>query len=178
VIQKITYRELTENELYLLSKIDRSEKIFASYQYRNNALILVNSPISAGPFDPLELEEMIKHQRELINAEGKVIAAFENKQIIGAASVDRRRRGRNKDYCKMDILYVSKNSRGKKVGQMLLQKCKRIAKAFGASRLYISATPTKGTVDFYISNNAILVKEPDEELFEMEPNDIHLEIVL
>nr|WP_199081157.1 GNAT family N-acetyltransferase [Pedobacter sp. ASV19] len=177
-MQKITYKELTENELYHLKEIDRSEKIFTSYQYQNGALVLIDTPISAGSFDPLELEEMIKHQQELISWEGKVIAVFENKHIIGVASVDKRKRGRNKDYCKMDILYVSKNSRGKKVGQVLLQKCKGIAKAFGASKLYISATPTKNTVDFYTGNNAILVKELDEELFKMEPNDIHLEIEL
>lgn len=177
-MQKITYRELTENELYLLAEIDRSEKIFTSYRHRNGALVLIDTPISAGPFDPLELESMIQRQQELINADGKVIAAFENKQIIGAASVDRRKRGRNKDYCKMDILYVSKRSRGKKVGQTLLRKCKEIAKGFGANKLYISATPTKGTVDFYTGNKAILVKELDVELFKMEPNDIHLEIEL
>lgn len=177
-MQKINYRELTEKELHLLGEIDRSEKIAASYQYRNGALILINTPISAGSFEPSELEEIIKHQQELIHTGGKVVAAFENKQLIGAASVDRRMRGRNRDYCKMDILYVSKNSRGKKVGQGLLRECKEIASAFGAGKLYISATPTKGTVDFYINNSAVLVKELDEELFKMEPDDIHLEIEL
>ncbi|PTS95802.1 N-acetyltransferase [Pedobacter sp. HMWF019] len=177
-MQRIRYRELAEKELYLLARIDRSEKIFTSYQYRDGELVLIDTSISAGRFNPLELEEMIKNQRELINAEGKVIGAFENKKIIGAASVDRRKRGRNKDYCKMDILYVSKNFRANKVGQMLLQKCKGIAKEFGASKLYISATPTKGTVDFYLNNSAVLVEELDEELFKIEPDDIHLEIKL
>ena len=52
------------------------------------------------------------------------------------------------------------------------------AKFLGGEKLYISATPSENTVNFYMNNGAILAKESDKELYEMEPDDIHLEIQL
>ncbi|MGM7389077.1 GNAT family N-acetyltransferase, partial [Acinetobacter baumannii] len=40
--------------------------------------------------------------------------------------------------------------------------------------LYISATPSKRTVDFYIKHGAVVLKHPDRQLWELEPEDIHL----
>lgn len=176
---RITYRLLGPIEIQRIAEIDRAEEIFASYQYRNNSLILIEDRISVSGFDQQELNHMLQHQQQIVEAGGKVIAAFDNNnRILGAASIEKTKRGRNGGYCKLDILYVSKNARGKKVGQGLLQECKAIAKDFGAIKLYISATPTKGTVDFYLNNGAVPVKEIDQELFKKEPKDIHLEIEL
>jgi len=49
---------------------------------------------------------------------------------------------------------------------------------FGAKKLYISATPTKATVDFYRNEGAVIAKEIDSDLFKFEPLDIHLELDL
>lgn len=175
----ITYRILNPTEIQRIAEIDRAEEIFASYQYKNNSLILIEERISVTEFYQQELNNMLQHQQQILAAGGKVIAAFDtNNHILGAASIEKPRRGQNTEYCKLDILYVSKNARGKKIGQHLLNKCKIIAKKFGATKLYISSTPTKGTVDFYLNNGAIPAKEIDEELFKMEPKDIHLEIGL
>lgn len=174
----IAYRILTQAEIPRIAEIDRSEEIFASYQYRGNRLVLIEDQVTVTGFDQQELDNMLQHQQQILAQGGKVIAAFENNQILGAASIENTKRGRNKDYCKLDILYVSKHARGKKIGQHLLWKCKAIAVDFGALKLYISSTPTKGTVDFYLKNGAVPAKEIDQELFEMEPEDIHLEIEL
>ena len=78
----------------------------------------------------------------------------------------------------MDILYVSRGFRSSGIGKLLLQECMKTAREFGAEKLYISATPTKNTVDFYLNNGALITKELDTALFRMEPLDIHLEISL
>jgi hypothetical protein len=44
--------------------------------------------------------------------------------------------------------------------------------------LYVSATPTRGTVDFYVSQGFTPLATPDERLFALEPEDIHMERVL
>jgi len=176
--QGIIYRALAQAEIQRIAEIDRSEEIFESYRCKENVLFLIESRISVTGFDHQELKKMLQHQEQIINEGGEVIAAFKNDHILGAASVEKTKRGQNAEYCKLDLLYVSKEARGEKIGQFLLQKCKKIAQRFGASKLYISATPTKGTVDFYLKNGAVLVKEIDQELFKMEPEDIHLEIEL
>ena len=54
----------------------------------------------------------------------------------------------------------------------------RRARKLGAKKLYISATPSENTVNFYLHLGCVLAKEMDPELFELEPEDIHLEYAL
>jgi hypothetical protein len=62
------------------------------------------------------------------------------------------------------------------LGGRLVDESKMAAKNFGAGKLYISATPTTNTVDFYLRLGAVLTKELDLELYQREPDDIHLEL--
>ena len=66
----------------------------------------------------------------------------------------------------------------KKIGQHLVEEIKKVARSYQAKKLYISATPTKATVDFYLKAGACLTKEIDQELFDLEPLDIHLEMAV
>lgn len=175
-MQNISYRFLKAEEFVKLQEIDRTERIAEMYVLKNNQLFLKAEPCLAGTFEPDELEKMIAKQRVLLANGGKVIGAFDRGRLVGITSVEHTRRGKNSDYCKMDILYTSSAFRGKGIGQRLVQECKRAAIHFGAAKLYISATPTKATVDFYLNLGATLVKELDFKLFELEPLDIHLEL--
>jgi hypothetical protein len=49
------------------------------------------------------------------------------------------------------------------------------AKKGGAKSMYISATPSEHTIDFYLRLGCKVTPEPDPELFALEPEDIHLE---
>lgn len=57
---------------------------------------------------------------------------------------------------------------------MLTELAASRARSLGAAALYISATPTRGTVDAYLRMGAQLLRAPDPELFAREPEDIHL----
>ena len=48
------------------------------------------------------------------------------------------------------------------------------ATALGATALYISATPTRNTVDAYVRIGARLADPPDPVRLAREPDDIHL----
>ncbi|WP_394343629.1 GNAT family N-acetyltransferase [Flavobacterium cerinum] len=115
-------------------------------------------------------------QKKIKKDGGCIIGAFDQDELVGVASVEKEKRGTSSSYCKMDILYVSRNYREMKLGYKLLEKCKKGAKGFGVQKLYISATPTKNTVDFYLRNGAVPVTELDAELYKIEPDDIYLEI--
>ena len=52
------------------------------------------------------------------------------------------------------------------------------AKELGAKKLYISATPSENTVNYYSRLGCALATEIDSELFALEPEDIHLEYVI
>ena len=47
-----------------------------------------------------------------------------------------------------------------------------------AKHLYVSATPSENTVNFYMGLKFKLAKKVEPELFEREPEDIHLELKL
>ncbi|PSK94636.1 GNAT family N-acetyltransferase [Taibaiella chishuiensis] len=172
----LLFRELESEEVIRLGEIDRSETFWESYRYRDGILQLAPDYQEVTGFDEQELQDMISRQKEIIRTGGRVIGCFDGTLIAGMASVERQRRGSRQQYCKMDILYVSRTYRGRHIALQLLDRTRKIAAGFGAQHLYISATPTRRTVDFYISQGARPATEPDPELVQLEPLDIHLEL--
>jgi len=61
------------------------------------------------------------------------------------------------------------------LGTQLFERAKAAARERGARRLYISASPSENTVNFYLRLGCEVAAAPDPELFELEPEDIHLE---
>lgn len=174
----IIYRELEDDEIERIREIDRSELITRIYVYTQGRLEERSAFFDMKGFPEGELELIIERQKALHKAQGCVIGAFDGAALAAVASVENKIRGTIHRYCKMDILHVSKTYRDRGIASALIGECKRRAKAFGADRLYISATESKHTVDFYMKRGAVLVQEPDEELFRLEPLDIHLEMGL
>lgn len=172
------FRKMLPEEMDRIREIDRSERLLESYIYRDGGLVVVPDDQTVTGFSEEELTAMVMRQQDLDAEGGIVVGAFDSNQLIGIASVEKRRRGSLLNYCKMDILYTSKLYRGKHVGIQLLDIIKKIALDFGAQKLYISATPTKYTVDFYLSQGAGLTMEIDDALLALEPDDIHLELIL
>jgi GNAT superfamily N-acetyltransferase len=78
------------------------------------------------------------------------------------------------DHLQLLYLYVSRSVRGQGVGTALLAEAVEAARILGANALYISATPTENTVNFYFHRGASLIAEPDPDLFAAEPDDVHL----
>ena len=70
---------------------------------------------------------------------------------------------------------VDSGYRKKGMGKVLFEKAVERAETLGARRLYISATPSENTVNFYLHMGCEVTGEIDRELFELEPEDIHLE---
>jgi N-acetylglutamate synthase-like GNAT family acetyltransferase len=71
---------------------------------------------------------------------------------------------------------VSRRRRGAGLGLTLFEKAVARARALGARRLYVSATPSESTVGFYLRRGCRVTDDVDAELFELEPEDIHLEL--
>ena len=84
------------------------------------------------------------------------------------------RAGRAADQMQLAYLYVSRAYRGRGVGTELFEATSTFAREAGANALYVSATPTENTVDFYLNRGCILAPEPDPKLLAAEPDDIHL----
>ncbi|WP_105614646.1 GNAT family N-acetyltransferase [Vallitalea okinawensis] len=172
------YRELKREEIEKMNEIDRREVINQIYYYRNGRLELEEEHYDMRGFPNGELEDLIERQYEIYDKGGCLYGAFEGSLLIGVTSIDNKLIGQNKNYLKMDILFVSHDFRKLGIGAELIELVKGKAIEFGGKKLYISATPSKNTVDFYMRNGAVLVKELNQELYELEPEDIHLEITV
>ena len=174
----ILYRELNLEELDMINMIDRSEIIRSLYVYTDKGLIEKEVHYDLHGFPNDELRNIIDRQKILKLEGGKIFGTFDNEMLIGVASIEKKIRGKKNKYCKMDILHISSNYRKQGIASSLMNKCKEAARLFGAAKLYISSTESKNTVEFYLKRGAKLVEELDKELYELEPEDIHLEMLI
>lgn len=71
-------------------------------------------------------------------------------------------------------LFVSRPYRRQGVATSLMREVVGAACASGAAALYVSATPSRSAVGFYRSQGFELAERVHPELFELEPEDIHM----
>jgi GNAT superfamily N-acetyltransferase len=169
---------LKKEEIKLLREIDRREIIEEVYYYDNGNLRLEKEFYDVNEFPCSEFEDLIIRLEDDFGNGGVVVGAFDKNKIIGMTALKSKLVGATKDSALMDILYVSKDYRGHGVGRKLMEFIKIEAKKRGNPKLYISATPNKNTVDFYMNQGCYLATKVDKELFKKEPLDIHLELNL
>ncbi|MGM9986150.1 MAG: GNAT family N-acetyltransferase [Bacillaceae bacterium] len=170
----MNYRLLEKSELGLLSEISRKEIVNEVYYFKNNKLEIVDEHYQIEGWNFEELQAFIKRLHDIHDRNGTIYGAFDYHKIVGLAALESKFIGKNKDQLKFDMLYISTNYRKKGIGKNLVNLLSDKAKELGAKSLYISATPFKNTVDFYFAVGAHLTSEINAELYQLEPDDIHM----
>lgn len=166
------FKWLVRDELSQLKDIDRKEFVGEVYYVRNQTLQLVKEYYDIEGWLESELTIYVQRLESLFDRDGIIIGAYEEDVLVGLVSLE--------SYLidgktmKLDMLYVSHDYRGKGLGRRLIDIISQEATELGAKELYISATPVRNTVDFYLRLGAELANPPDIYLFELEPLDIHL----
>ncbi|MBC1457438.1 GNAT family N-acetyltransferase [Listeria newyorkensis] len=166
------FKWLVRDELSQLKDIDRKEFVGEVYYVRNQMLQLVKEYYDIEGWLESELTIYVQRLESLFDRDGIIIGAYEEDILVGLVSLE--------SYLidgktmKLDMLYVSHDYRGKGLGRRLIDIISQEATELGAKELYISATPVRNTVDFYLRLGAELANPPDIYLFELEPLDIHL----
>ena len=72
------------------------------------------------------------------------------------------------------FMHINRDHRRKGIATQLMKQACDIARSAGAWQMYVSATPSSSTVDFYLAQGCRLAEEVDPELYTLEPEDIHL----
>ena len=170
----ITYRDLQADELPLIAGIDRSEDIEGFYTVENGTLVYHDAPQRATPWSAKDIEARLTRLRPLLESGGQVLSAWDDRQLVAFASLEATGVGGDPRVMELDMLYVTKTHRQHGIGRVLTERLAETARARGAHSLYISATPTRGTVEAYVRMGALLLETPDPTLFAREPEDIHL----
>lgn len=169
-----TLRPMTASELVRISEIDRSEHITQQYASGDQGLSLVEVDIEAprwGEAGEHPVQHYVDQWGAWLEEGGVLIGAFDSDRLVGMAVYGR---SFPSEPAVFVSLYVSRSHRRHGIGAALSDEVVRLARMDGAERLYVSATPTRGTVDFYRSKGFEVLAEPNEELLALEPDDVHM----
>ncbi len=171
-------RLLRRGEIPLIWQIDRREVIENIYYLREGKLVLEPEHYDMQGWPPGEAEQYTSLLLDCYDRGGFFWGAFEKDMLVGVSILESKWIGSGQDMLQMKFLHVSRDCRGQGVGTKLFETAVEKAKELGAKKLYISATPSEHTVNYYMRLGCVLATEIDPELFALEPEDIHLEYVI
>ncbi|HEX9838978.1 MAG TPA: GNAT family N-acetyltransferase [Anaerolineales bacterium] len=171
-------RLLQRDEVPLIWQIDRREVVENIYYLRDGEIILKPDYFDIQGWPPGEAELYTPMLLDCYDRSGMFWGAFENNLLIGAAILESKFIGARQDTLQLKFLHVSRDYRKQGLGRTLFDSAVKRAKALGAKKLYISATPSENMVNSYLRLGCALATEIDPELFTLEPEDIHLEYVI
>ena len=172
----ITYRALTRDECKKLKQIDRSEIIEDIYYFRDGHLVLEKEHCEVKGLD--KIEKRIANLKKICDEGGAFYGAFHNGTLVGLAGIKGGLIGKNGDTIQLCSCFVSRKYRNQGIAAKLADMLKTRARELGGKKMYVSATPSKNTVHFYMSVGFRVANEPIKELFDEQPEDIHMELTL
>lgn len=157
-----------------IRNIDRSETIELIYQCVDGELQDRRMSHECPNWDEGHYKGIIaRYEYELSNG-GTAYGAYDGDKLVGFGVLAHKLRGKGNNQLQIDLMYVSRKYRRQGIGSRIFDALRRVAIERGATRLYISATETESAVKFYSSRGSTITREVDEELFQKEPNDIHM----
>lgn len=176
-MNRIAYRRLHARDLARVGEIDRTEKIDALYVQHGPRLEERVGDFSARSwFEEGEGEHSVARQRaeceRYLDAGGIAVGAFADERLVGIGIV---RPHLRPGLAQCAFLHVSNGYRAAGIGGRLVAELERVAREQGATAMVVSATPSLNTVRFYLGRGFEPMAEPLPELYELEPEDVHMQ---
>ena len=168
-------RLLQREEIPLIWQIDRREIVDNIYSLEGGELVLKPDYFDIRGWPPGEAELYTPILLDCYDRGGTFWGACQDDVLVGAAILESKFIGSGQDTLQLKFLHVSRDFRKRGIASALFQLAIEKAKTLGARKLYISATPSEHTVNYYMRLGCVLAKEIDAELFALEPEDIHFE---
>jgi GNAT superfamily N-acetyltransferase len=169
-------RSLQSSEIDLIwQQISRRELITQMYIQHQQHLELVDCFFDVQHWDSYHLENDPPKLKQLYKQGALFIGAFDAaEKLVGVSVVSNQIIADYPNAKLLHYFYVDADHQRQGIGGKLMQAATESAKQLGANQLYISATPSRRTVDFYIKHGAQPLSVPDQQLWQLEPEDIHL----
>lgn len=164
------------SQLARIGEIDRSEHVTQEYSYRRARLetrpvdLQVPTWSRSGDHEH-SVQAKIDEWRPILDRGGTLLGAFDAEILAGFAIY---RPHLAEGVANLAVLHVSRQYRRKGVASLLTGEVVRLARSDGATRLYVSATPSGSAVGFYRSLGFEPTDEPNPALYALEPDDIHM----
>lgn len=176
IIVNITYRWMSPSEINRIAEIDRSERVRIGYVLQSGRLEKTSVDWDVPGFYSTgegnhSVYEQLRFVESHLQSGGKMIGAFNDQTLVGVGVITPDIRP---GVAQLAYLHVSNRFRRQGIGTHLVQAMIEEALQLGTSSIYVSATPSGSAVGFYTSFGFRLVDHPIPELYEMEPEDIHM----
>jgi GNAT superfamily N-acetyltransferase len=175
VTDELVRRRLTKDELGLIWTNDRREIVERIYEFRDGELVSRADFYDIRGWPPGEPEKDAPILGATFDRGGVFLGVFDGPRLVALAVVDTLPRGPRGDLVQLTFLHVGHDHRRLGLGTELFEAAQAVASRLGAVGLYVSATPSENTVEFYLRRGCRVIAEPDPELFALEPEDIHFE---
>lgn len=169
------FRELERHELERVWTIDRREVIESVYYLEDGKLVLRPEYYNMQGWPPGAQELTDPILEDCFDRGGMFLGAFEEGALVGLAVLDNAFIGKDGDQLQLVFMHVSQDYRRRGLGRLLFEQAVDRARDLNARRLYVSATPSENTVNFYLRLGCVVADEVDAALFALEPDDIHME---
>lgn len=173
----ITYRRLLARDLARIGEIDRTERIEALYvQHGCRLETRVGDWSARAWFSEGVGEHSVAHQRadceRHLAAGGMALGAFADGRLVGIGIVVPHIRP---GLAQLAFLHVSNGYRARGIGGHLSEELERLAREQGDTTMVVSATPSLNTVRFYRQRGFRPMSAALPELYELEPDDVHMQ---
>lgn len=168
-------RDLQLSDLGQLALIDRKELIEQFYRVQAGRLELYDEHCAMSGWPEGEAEQDALTLRRCFDQGAWFHGVFAGPSLVAAAVVGCEiihNGGRR--LLQLKFLHVSHDYRGGGLASRLFAKAVGQARSQGVDGLYVSATPSRNTVEFYQRRGCRLLERPDPGLYALEPDDIHL----
>ena len=173
-------RRLSRTELARVCEIDRRERIDVLYDQHGSRLVTRHGNWSAPAWDPEghgehSVEAQVNALAHYVDRGGIAVGAFAGGRLVGVGVVVPHLRP---GIAQLAYLHVSAPVRATGIGSRLSDQLEQIARTAGDSGMVVSATPSENTVRFYRGRGFQPTATPLPDLFELEPDDVHMRKVL
>jgi GNAT superfamily N-acetyltransferase len=176
----VEFRTLRQTELSRIVDIDRRERINVLYEQHGTELVARHGNWSASAWDPdghgeHSVEAKLHELQRYVDNGGVALGALASGRLVGIGVVVPHLRP---GIAQVAFLHVSAAFRATGIGSRLSEQLEQIARTAGDAYMVVSATPSENTVRFYLGRGFQPMADPLPELFEREPEDVHMRKML
>jgi N-acetylglutamate synthase-like GNAT family acetyltransferase len=171
-IMMIQIRRMGPDEVERLSELDVSEEGDIVYKWVHGEVVAVREKWTRRRWSDDECSRRIARIGKRITEEGaSMVGALDDELLVGVAVFNPRL---SPGMSELAGLWVSCTHRRRGVATRLVAELERRARETGSAALYVSATPSRSAVGFYRSRGFRPTLDANPELYERQPEDIHM----
>ena len=171
-MKKLIIEDISEE---FLNDFNRYQEVTKAWRKVNGEYVLKDISF-IDDWNEEDKNVVIQILRKIIKEEGAVYGDFDGEKLVGFSAIEHNKFGSRSQYVNLKEMHVSKEYRGYGIGKSLMKCCIDKAKEWNIEKIYISAHSAYESQKFYKGLGCTLCEEINQELYEKEPYDCHLEL--